>query len=525
MYAKWGAMINKNSDVWNQRAHGATATATGAATGTARRASLVARPSSRARRMVDASSAVTSTSGGGGRGGAGEENGASVGTRARARRRRASVDSSSKREDMPPPRWTTRARRGPSRETATVLDEDEYTARLEAIIERDYFPDLRSNRLKAALLEATRAGDAAAMAEIHGEMARERIARVGSRGGVVGTPSIGGSGTTSAAAGDDESWETETPRRRTRDEFDRDEKYDEECDREGGGTSLAYDQDRHLSVDGFLAQYTSEDNAAFSEIVARTDARRELKKRHLEAITAPPSRRLALAAELKASDSSALVPHTSESDTSSGKALTTVGHDSIYNSPQGLALSVKERQQMVVGEPKETVAKNTRFVPPKAPNLDGKGGKTPQTKQYERVHTPNFTPGVDASPLMTWGEIASTPLRLEDTASDPSAGKFTLKQSSVREKKLRELTSKNSRASATPTPRTRRGAPTPNGLSSAAKSLLRRVTPARRATTPRGDLDAALRKSYSGRTPKASSVRCSTAPKGEDGGGGLLRLD
>ena len=100
-----------------------------------------------------------------------------MGTRARARRRRASVDSSSKREDMPPPRWTTRARRGSSREKATVLDEDEYTARLEAIIERDYFPDLRSNRLKAALLEATRAGDAAAMAEIHGEMARERIAK------------------------------------------------------------------------------------------------------------------------------------------------------------------------------------------------------------------------------------------------------------------------------------------------------------------------------------------------------------
>ena len=435
--------------------------------------------------------------------------------------------------NMPPPRWTTATRRtratrggrASSRE-ATVLDEDEYTARLEAIIERDYFPDLRSNRLKAALLEATRAGDAVAMAEIHGEMARERIARVGSRGGVIGTPSIGGSGTTSAAAGDDESWETETPRRRTRDEFDHDEAYGEEYGRDGGGTSSAYDQDRHLSVDGFLARYTSEDNAAFSEIVARTDQRRELKKRQLEAITAPPSRRLALAAALKASSSLALVPHTStdvaESDASSGQALT-VGHDSIYNSPKGLALSVKERQQMVVGEPKETVAKNTRFVPPKAPNLDGNGGKTPQMKQYERVHTPNFTPGVDASPLMTWGEIASTPLRLEDTESDLGAGKFTLKQSSVREKKLRELTSKNSRASATPTPRTRRGAPATSGLSSAAKSLLRRVTPARRATTPRGDLDAALRKSYSGRTPKVSSARRTTAP--QDDAGGLLRLD
>ena len=32
---------------------------------------------------------------------------------------------------------------------------------------------------------------------------------------------------------------------------------------------------------------------------------------------------------------------------------------------------------------------------------------------YGVVNTPAFTPGPDASPLMTWGDIGSTPIRLD----------------------------------------------------------------------------------------------------------------
>ena len=32
---------------------------------------------------------------------------------------------------------------------------------------------------------------------------------------------------------------------------------------------------------------------------------------------------------------------------------------------------------------------------------------------YNVVNTPAFTPGPDASPLMTWGDIGSTPIRLD----------------------------------------------------------------------------------------------------------------
>ncbi len=36
-----------------------------------------------------------------------------------------------------------------------------------------------------------------------------------------------------------------------------------------------------------------------------------------------------------------------------------------------------------------------------------------QKPRYEVMATPSFTPGPDESPLMTWGDLAGTPLRLE----------------------------------------------------------------------------------------------------------------
>ena len=448
-----------------------------------------------------------------------ERDDADDGARARRARARRKGVATRRRFRNRPRRWTRGARAdagartrahcgGEGRARQEVLEEEEYAARLEAIIERDYFPDLRTNRLKAALLEATRRGDARAIAAVHREMNVERMRRVGSRGGVVGTPSIGGSGTTARDA--EASWETETPQRAN--DFEDDDEEEEFVDYEGRGIegmrgrSTAYEEDRHLSVNGFLAKYTSEDNASFTEIVKQSEAKRALKKRHLEAVTAPPSRRAALIAALAShpqpSSALALVEgaEVAESDPSAAKVVAVVGHDSLYTAPNGVALSLKERQRIVASEPKVTIAANTRFVAPK-PRTDGSEGKRAALKRYERVHTPSMTPGVEGSPIMTWGQIISTPLRLEDTEEElAGAGKFSMKGSSARERKLRELTARNASGSATPTPRTRRGAPTPNGLSKAGKSLLRRVTtPARRAaTTPR---DSDLRKSYSGRTP------------------------
>ena len=43
------------------------------------------------------------------------------------------------------------------------------------------------------------------------------------------------------------------------------------------------------------------------------------------------------------------------------------------------------------------------------------GNATPRVKGYAYCATPQIEPGVGASPLMTWGEVESTPQRIEGT--------------------------------------------------------------------------------------------------------------
>ncbi len=118
-----------------------------------------------------------------------------------------------------------------------------------------------------------------------------------------------------------------------------------------------------------------------------------------------------------------------------------------YDSSQrpNLALSVRERAALVQGPPKAIVHSATRF----AAAHDGEAGVSeaadgaaqrkvaglgPSAQApvggranagYGAVNTPTFTPGVDASPIMTWGDIESTPMRLaeeDDIHVQPSTG-------------------------------------------------------------------------------------------------------
>jgi protein DGCR14 len=58
------------------------------------------------------------------------------------------------RKLMPPPAPRAQQKRKPQK----VLDEDEWTARLDKIITRDYFPDVPKLKNKLEWLEATRSG-------------------------------------------------------------------------------------------------------------------------------------------------------------------------------------------------------------------------------------------------------------------------------------------------------------------------------------------------------------------------------
>ena len=117
---------------------------------------------------------------------AGDEGGGVVSRR----RVGARVDADAARAAMPPP--APRPARAPR-----VLDEDEWTARLDAIITRDYFPDVPALRNKLEWLEAANSGDPARVLEAQRHI--QRRLRDAARGAVLDTPSL--ANLTSAATG------------------------------------------------------------------------------------------------------------------------------------------------------------------------------------------------------------------------------------------------------------------------------------------------------------------------------------
>lgn len=105
-----------------------------------------------------------------------------------------------------------------------------------------------------------------------------------------------------------------------------------------------------------------------------------------------------------------------------------------YDSSQRpqLALTAAEQASIVAGPPKAINHAGTRSLTEDS-KADGSGAGNasqqqrskaaaalaPGTRGYGYERTPQIVPGVtDASPLMTWGDIASTPLRL-DAAGQP----------------------------------------------------------------------------------------------------------
>ena len=171
-----------------------------------------------------------------------------------------------------------------------VLDEDEWTARLDAIITRDYFPDVPALRNKLEWLEAANSGDPARVLEAQRHI--QRRLRDAARGAVLDTPSL--ANLTSAATGPTP---TQSPSLRARsdhaspypaaarDEWEDDEAPPSSTTRENrqSETELRVavsTDDAKLGLDGFLAKYDGEDNASFRDILQRQN---EAKRRKMAA--------------------------------------------------------------------------------------------------------------------------------------------------------------------------------------------------------------------------------------------------
>ncbi|KAK0142015.1 Splicing factor ESS-2 [Merluccius polli] len=290
-----------------------------------------------------------------------------------------------------------------------VMDEEEYIESLEKIIQRDFFPDVTKLQAQKDYLDAEECGDLGRMREIsirYGSSLNKSTPR--STAPYV-TPSsfetpLGHAGSPSSISG------RTAPSIKSGD---------------GEGT-----EERDLpSLDRFLAKNTSEDNASFEQIMELAedkeklrhawlyDAEAEFKQRREENLALPSSEKMAIDRvkagletwEYKAKNALMYYPEGVKDD------------DALFKKPR----EVVHHNTRFVGDPFSKALNKTQIQQAAALNAQFKQGKvgpdgkellphdSPTVNGYGFEGSPSPAPGVAESPLMTWGEIESTPFRLD----------------------------------------------------------------------------------------------------------------
>ncbi|KAF8069537.1 Ess2 [Scenedesmus sp. PABB004] len=354
---------------------------------------------------------------------------------------------------MPPPPSRPGKRR-------VVLEEDQFAGAIEAIVERDFFPQLPKLQNQLEWLQAVQSGDPAAIKRAQLNIARRRA---GLRTPLAGEPLPGGGTTgwlatpgtgllrtpamTPALPGGGPVMPASTPARTPAGAAAAAGLAEAGMD-PVAAQAAAGARAPPLGLDQFLSAYQGEDNASFQELQARTLERKRARvAHHLVDHNAP------LRLEVGG--------HATDEYGTSGQAPSTlvptrhVPKNALYydsSQQRALALSAAEEAAMVQGPPRAINHAGTRALAPTgdapaAPGLlagppggvggggsgdggdgpDAGGGRpsrvaaaadAPGTSGYGYMRTPQIAPGVGASPLMTWGELAGTPLRLDGECDD-----------------------------------------------------------------------------------------------------------
>ena len=448
----------------------------------------------------------------------------------------------------PPPRFR-RQKQAEKKKTKIVLEEDEFAARLEHIIERDYFPNVPQMKDELRLLRAEREGNEKeilmAKRNIQKRMREEEEARSGTSNGL--TPSFyygstserGGKGgkntpTTSDTSGIGFSFSSRRRRRGGEEEEEEEEEYDEEEEERTTTTTKLLDSNKTLTQ--FLASHTSEDNKSFEDILEKINKKRREKNAKLfdakKIHSAMNVQRLSHGSEGARTKSGAL-------------ALAEPGQNALFFRPDSaLALSKNELANLgATTAPKETFARNTRFNSSNNSHVievnevdeeelalfrEQREKEMNPNVNYSRITTPSFTPGRDNfTPIMTWGVLDATPVRISSSTGGGGGGEDIVARAageSVEEQNLyrfarediRELAARKLERANVVKRKLRKQAQTPtttSGLSESALRLLRKSTPGRGNTGEdflRMDVNRAMRQSErrmtsSRRTPSLSA--------------------
>ncbi|BFZ19112.1 hypothetical protein BsWGS_22151 [Bradybaena similaris] len=313
------------------------------------------------------------------------------------------------------PRKLTRPRK--------ILSEDDFSQGISKIIERDFFPDIPKLQASSEYFEALDKNDLVKLREIQMRFRHRLDTGVSD---VSNTPST---------------FETPEGRRKTTPASKRTNDAEQTVQ---PGLGVADDAPEgidndvpKLSLDSFLSQNTSEDSASFVEILNEADRKHRVKhawlfEKELEQQQEYEDMMLVPSMEQQAAitDRSAHI-----------NSWKYTNKNAVMYVPEGVDLSAKELIELQKHKPREIEHGNTRFrhcpfsnsksreAMQKAASFqalinqgkighDGKeiqASQSPQVNGYGFVGTPSPAPGMSESPLMTWGEIDSTPTRLDTT--------------------------------------------------------------------------------------------------------------
>jgi len=269
-----------------------------------------------------------------------------------------------------------------------VLAEDAYVDTMEHIIRRDFFPDLHAAASDADSIGGLR---------------------------TPGTPGSLRGDTPASQLGEGGEFEDETPlsRRRDVDPIDmlnpRGIVPGTPQSQTGSVRSIIRaKRAKDMKLDKFCATHTSEDNASFQDILAKD--RLKLRKKYwwLQEKDAQGARMLTMGD----SSSTGMIKYWNYTNKNSLMYVPN-GVQASPSSSNGSNIDAKNTRfsasSLQIGEPSEGVG----------PTLLRQQGGTPMIRGYKLMRTPSPMPGNsgDASPIITWGDVASTPMHLRDEDS------------------------------------------------------------------------------------------------------------
>ncbi|KYO25483.1 protein DGCR14 [Alligator mississippiensis] len=304
-----------------------------------------------------------------------------------------------------------------ARRKKKILDEEAYIEGLENIIQRDFFPDVARLRAQREYLEAEESGDLEKMRQI----AIKFGSALGRSGRDAAAPYV-----TPATFETPEVHPGTAPSLLNKPKVGIKAAEEGDAEKEEGKDVLP-------SLDSFLAKHTSEDNASFEQIMEVAKEKEKAKHAWLYKAEEEFAQRRQENLALPSAEQQALESSKAGLETWEYKA-----RNSLMYYPAGVP-----DEEDVFKKPREVVHRNTRFLKDPfsqalsksqlqqaaALNAQYKQGKvgpdgkelipqeSPKVNGYGFVATPSPVPGVNESPLMTWGEIESTPLRLDGSES------------------------------------------------------------------------------------------------------------